>query len=45
MLVTESGIVNEPVKPLQPENAENPMLVTEFPIVNESVKPSQPSNA
>ena len=45
MLVTESGIINSPVNPLQPENAENPMLVTEFPIVNESVKPSQPSNA
>ena len=41
MLVTVSGIIKSPVKPLQSENAENPMLVTESGIINEPVKPLQ----
>ncbi len=41
MLVTESGIINSPVNPLQSENAEYPMLVTELGIVNVPVKPLQ----
>ena len=45
MLVTVLPIVNAPVKPLQPSNAEFPMLITESGIVNEPVKPLQPLNA
>ena len=41
MLVTESGMINEPVNPLQLSNAELPMLVTESGIINEPVKPLQ----
>ncbi len=43
MRVTLFGIVTL-VKPLQPENAEDPMLVTLFGIVT-LVKPLQPENA
>ena len=43
MLVTESGIVTL-VRPLQPENAEDPMLVTESGIVT-LVSPLQLQNA
>ena len=39
--VTEFGMVNEPVKPLQPRKAYSPMLVTEFGRVSEPVKPLQ----
>ena len=45
MLVTESGITNSPVKPLQPSNAELPMLVTESGILNSPVNPLQTENA
>ena len=44
MLITESGIVNEPVNPLQLSNAESPMLVTEFGITKSPVNPLQPEN-
>ncbi len=42
MLITETGIVNEPVKPLQSEKAYSLMLVTESGIVNDPVKPLHP---
>ena len=45
MVVTDDGIVNEPVKPLQPEKAVSPMEVTDDGIVNEPVKPLQPKKA
>ena len=44
MEVTELGIVNEPVKFTQFENALFPMLVTELGIVNVPIKP-HPINA
>ncbi len=37
MLVTESGIVNDPVNPLHSLNADFPMLVTESGILNSPV--------
>ena len=43
MLVTLDGIVTD-VRPLQPENAEDPMLVTLDGIVTD-VRPLQASNA
>ncbi len=42
MLVTEFGIVNDPVNPLQLENAQFSMLVTESGIIKFPVKPLQP---
>jgi len=41
MLITETGIVNEPVKPLQLLNAYSPMLVTESGITKFPVNPLQ----
>ena len=41
MLVTLSGIVKSPVRPLQPMNAVATMLVTLPGIVNSPVKPLQ----
>ena len=38
MEVTDEGIVNDPVKPLQEANAELPILVTDEGIVNDPVK-------
>ena len=43
MLFTESGIVTD-VRPLQDQNASDPMLVTESGIVTD-VRPLQPENA
>jgi hypothetical protein len=42
MVVTEDGMVKEPVKPLQSQNTEIPMVVTEEGMVTEPVKPEQP---
>ena len=39
--ITESGMVNEPVKPLQPLKAELPIEVTELDMVSVPVKPEQ----
>jgi hypothetical protein len=41
MVVTEEGMIKEPVKPEQPLNAELPMVVTEEGSVKEPVKPEQ----
>jgi hypothetical protein len=45
MEVTESGMVRDPVKPEQPENAKSPMVVTELGMVRDPVKPEQSSKA
>jgi hypothetical protein len=41
IVVTELGMVNEPVKPLQFQKAPWPIVVKEFPRVREPVKPLQ----
>jgi hypothetical protein len=45
MIVTEEGIVREPVRPEQSRNATPPIRVTEFGIVSEPLRPEQPRNA
>jgi hypothetical protein len=45
MDVTELGIINDPVKPLQSPNAYSPMDVTEFGIVKAPLNPVQFLNA
>ena len=45
MLVTEVGIVRDPVNPEQPLNALIPMLVTEPGIVRDPVNFEEPANA
>ncbi len=42
MLVTELGMVKDPVKPLQPQKACSLMLVTELGIIKDPVRPLQP---
>jgi hypothetical protein len=42
MVLTEEGMVREPVKPEQPRNALLPMVVTEEGMIREPVKPEQP---
>ena len=37
-MVTELGMFNEPVKPVQPMKAEVPIVVRELPRVNELLK-------
>jgi hypothetical protein len=39
MVVTEEGMVREPVKPEQKEKVLSPMVVTEEEMVKEPVKP------
>ncbi len=45
MLVTDAGMFNEPVKPLQPLKAQLPMDVTDSGMINVPVKPLQPEKA
>jgi hypothetical protein len=45
MVVTEEGIIKEPVKPEQPRNAPSPMVVTEEGIIKEPLSPEQPLKA
>jgi hypothetical protein len=45
MEVTELGMVRDPVKPEQLENAPSPMEVTELGMVRDPVKPEQYSKA